>query len=140
MEAGIKLDTNGSNPDCLEILVREKLVDYVAMDLKGPLTADRYGALAGSALAEDGLAAIEASIQILLGGKVDYEFRTTLVPTLIGEEEVYDLARRIRGAKRYTLQSFNPRDPLDSGLRKVAPWDDKTLQRLQARVNEILRS
>jgi pyruvate formate lyase activating enzyme len=140
MEAGIKLDTNGSNPDCLEGLVRENLVDYVAMDLKGPLTADRYGALAGSALAEDGLAAIEASIRILLGGKVDYEFRTTLVPTLIGEEEVYDLARRIRGARRYTLQSFNPRDPLDSGLKKVAPWDDKTLQRIQTRVNEILRS
>jgi pyruvate formate lyase activating enzyme len=71
---------------------------------------------------------------------VDYEFRTTLVPSLIGEEEVYELARKIRGARRYTLQNFNPRDPLDSGLRKVAPWDDETLRRMQTRVNEILRS
>ena len=139
MEAGVKLDTNGSNPGCLETLIRENLVDYIAMDLKGPLEVNRYGALAGVPLAGDRLAGIQTSIQILLEGKVDYEFRTTLVPSLIGEEEVYELARKIRGARRYTLQNFNPRDPLDSGLRKVAPWDDETLRRMQTRVNEILR-
>jgi pyruvate formate lyase activating enzyme len=139
MEAGIKLDTNGSNPECLETLIRENLVDYIAMDLKGPLEANRYAVLAGNPLGDDRLGEIQASIQILLEGKVDYEFRTTLVPTLIREEEVYELARRIRGARRYTLQSFNPRDPLDSGLKKVAPWDDETLRRMQTRVNEIIK-
>ncbi len=139
MEAGVKLDTNGSNPACLESLIREKLVDYIAMDLKGPLEENRYGSLTGVPVAQDRLAEVQASIRILLEGKVDYEFRTTLVPSLIEEEEVYDLARKIRGARRYTLQNFNPRDPLDSGLRKVAPWDDETLRRIQARVNEILR-
>jgi pyruvate formate lyase activating enzyme len=139
MEAGVKLDTNGSNPGCLETLIGENLVDYIAMDLKGPLEVNRYGALAGVPLAGDRLAGIQTSIQILLEGKVDYEFRTTLVPSLIGEEEVYELARKIRGARRYTLQNFNPRDPLDSALQKVAPWDDETLRRMQTRVNEILR-
>ena len=139
MEAGIKLDTNGSNPGCLEALIRENLVDYIAMDLKGPLEGVRYGALAGVPFAADRLAGVQRSIQILLEGRVDYEFRTTLVPSLIGEEEVYDLARKIRGARRYTLQNFNPRDPLDSGLKKVAPWDDEILRRIQNRVNEILK-
>lgn len=139
MEAGIKLDTNGSNPACLEDLIREKLVDYIAMDLKGPLEAERYESLTGVPVAEDRLAAVRTSVRLLLEGKVDYEFRTTLVPSLIGEEEIYGLAREIRGARRYTLQSFNPRDPLDSGLKKVAPWDDATLRRVQNRVDGILR-
>ena len=43
------------------------------------------------------------------------------------------------GVRRYTLQNFNPRDPLDSGLKKVAPWDDEILRRIQNRVNEILK-
>jgi pyruvate formate lyase activating enzyme len=140
MEAGIKLDTNGSNPACLEGLIGEKLVDYVAMDLKGPLEASRYESLAGVPFSEDRLAGIHASVRLLLEGRVDYEFRTTLVPSLIGEEEVYELAGRIRGARRYTLQNFTPRDPLDQSLRKVAPWDEEKLKRMQARVNEILRS
>lgn len=139
MEAGVKLDSNGSNPDCLEALIRENLVDYIAMDLKGPLEGGRYEILAGVPFAADRLARVQRSIQILLEGKVDYEFRTTLVPSLIGEEEVYELAGKIRGARRYTLQNFNPRDPLDSGLKKVAPWDDETLRRMQSRVNEIIK-
>ena len=139
MEAGIKLDTNGSNPGCLEALIRETLVDYVAMDLKGPLEEGRYGVLAGVPLSREKLAEVQSSIQILLDGKVDYEFRTTLVPSLIREEEVYELARKIRGARRYTLQNFNPRDPLESDLKKVAPWDEETLRRMQTRVNEIIK-
>jgi pyruvate formate lyase activating enzyme len=79
------------------------------------------------------------SIQILLTGRVDYEFRTTFVPTLLEEEEVYALARRIRGARRYTLQNFNPRDAMDEGLRSVSPFDDRALDRMQERVNEIIR-
>jgi pyruvate formate lyase activating enzyme len=140
MEAGIKLDTNGSNPGCLQNLIGEKLVDYVAMDLKGPLEADRYESLTGVPIDGDRLAAVRTSVRLLLEGRVDYEFRTTLVPSLIREEEIYGLAREIRGARRYTLQTFNPRDPLDSGLKKVAPWDGATLRRMQDRVNEILGS
>jgi len=140
MTAGIKLDTNGSNPACLKDLISERLVDYVAMDLKGPLEADRYESLTGVSFPGERLAAVQASVRLLREGQVDYEFRTTVVPSLIGEEEIYDLAREIRGARRYTLQSFNPRDPLDASLKKVAPWDDEKLRRVQNRVNEILRS
>jgi pyruvate formate lyase activating enzyme len=121
-------------------LISERLVDYVAMDLKGPLEADRYESLTGVSFPGERLAAVQASVRLLREGQVDYEFRTTVVPSLIGEEEIYDLAREIRGARRYTLQSFNPRDPLDASLKKVAPWDDEKLRRVQNRVNEILRS
>ena len=108
------------------------------MDLKGPLRPDRYSALTGVPCGEEEVDRIQASIQILLEGKMDYEFRTTVVPALLQEEEVYALARRVRGARRYTLQSFNPREALDENLRKAAPPDPATLQRMQERVNEII--
>ena len=136
---GIKLDTNGTHPEVLQSLMEEGLLDYVAMDLKAPLEAERYASIAGVSLGEEGLARIQASMQILLQGQVDYEFRTTLVPAFIGEEEVYALAGQVRGAKRYTLQNFNPRDPLDEKLKSVAPFDEQTLRRMQTKVNEIIK-
>jgi pyruvate formate lyase activating enzyme len=135
---GIKLDTNGTRPEVLQKLIDAALLDYVAMDLKGPLRVDRYAAIAGISLDAGWLARIQQSIQILLQGKVDYEFRTTLVPPLIEEEEVYTLARQVRGARRYTLQNFNPRRAMDEDLRNVAPFDDRALRRMQERVNEII--
>ena len=135
---GIKLDTNGTHPEVLQKLIDAGLLDYVAMDLKGPLQVDRYAAIAGIPLDAGWLARIHRSIQILLTGKMDYEFRTTLVPPLIDEEEVYTLARQVQGARRYTLQNFNPRNAMDEDLRKVAPFDDRTIQRMQSRVNEII--
>ena len=136
---GIKLDTNGTRPEVLQKLIDADLLDYIAMDLKGPLEVHRYAAITGISLEAEGLARIQRSIQILLTGKVDYEFRTTLVPTLIEEEEVYTLARQIRGARRYTLQHFEPRNAMDEELRRVAPLDDRVLRRIQERVNEIIQ-
>ena len=136
---GIKLDTNGTHPEVLQELIDADLLDYVAMDLKGPLQVYRYAAITGIPLDAGWLARIYQSIQILLQGGVDYEFRSTLVPLLIEEEEVYTLARLVRGARRYTLQNFNPQNAMDEGLRKVAPFDDGALRRMQARVNEIIR-
>ncbi len=135
---GIKLDTNGTRPEILQDLIGAGLLDYVAMDLKGPLQLNRYAAITGIPLDGEGLARIAESVQILLAGTVDHEFRTTLVPTLIEEEEVYALAHRVRGARRYTLQRFNPKEALDERLRSVRPFDEQTFRRMQGRVHEIL--
>ena len=135
----IKLDTNGSHPGVLEKLLGEGLLDSVAMDLKGPLQAGRYSALTGIALGEGQMEGIQASIRILLRARVDTEFRTTLIPGLLAEEEIYALAGQIQGARRYTLQNFNPRETLDKSLRELAPLDPGRLHRMQSRVNEIIR-
>jgi len=140
MDLSIKLDTNGSNPAFLKALISERLVDYVAMDLKGPIESSRYAALAGVSLNDSLWAGIQESIAILLRGEMDYEFRTTFVPSLVTEEEIYARAQKIRGARRYTLQNFNPQNSMQPDLRKQAPFDDESLRRMQARVNEIIRS
>ncbi len=111
----VKLDTNGSRPDVLGRLLAEHAVDYVAMDVKGPL--DRYDRLTGVAC---DVGAIEESIALILRDAPDYEFRTTVAPTL-GREEVLRIADRLSGARRYVLQVF--RVP-EKGLVDPA-WETK---------------
>ncbi len=101
----VKLDTNGSFPEKLKNLMEEGLVDYVAMDIKNCL--EKYSLTAGVAI---DTAAIEKSIDLLMGGNVEYEFRTTVVKPLHVVEDIEKIAMRIRGAKQYFLQNF-----VDSG-------------------------
>ena len=109
----VKLDTNGTMPDRLEALLREGLVDYVAMDVKNALS--RYGETVG--IPDFDVTPIERSIDLLLSGAVDYEFRTTVAKELHRAEDIAALAKRIRGARRYFLQGFvDSGDLLSDGL------------------------
>jgi len=96
----VKLDTNGTRPDVLRALLAQRLVDYVAMDVKGPF--ERYERLTG---VRCDVRAVEASIALLRAGPADYEFRTTGVPTLT-RADLLSVARRLAGARRYALQAF----------------------------------
>lgn len=98
----VKLDTNGTNPDMLEGLIREHLIDYVAMDIKSSL--DGYGEAVG--LSDFDTSDIERSVEILRRGEVDYEFRTTVVFGLHTEENLEKIAKWLAGEKKYFLQSF----------------------------------
>lgn len=71
----VKLDTNGTRPDMLKKLLAEGLVDFVAMDLKGPL--EEYGTVAGVPVPVAGLA---GSLVLLAESGVPCELRTTIVP------------------------------------------------------------
>ncbi len=96
----VKLDTNGSHPEVLRELIEEGLPDYVAMDIKAPL--GKYEAICGFAVDHR---AINESIDLLLSGATDYEFRTTVVPQLT-HADVHAIAKRIRGARRFVLQQY----------------------------------
>lgn len=115
----IKLDTNGYNPSLVENLVREKLLDYIAMDIKAPLD-ERYETASGIKGLE--LDRLRESIRFLLDGEVDYEFRTTLVPTLITAEEIKDIGEAIRGARRWVLQDYQPEPAKEEIYRHLKPY------------------
>ena len=70
----VKLDTNGTNPGLLKALVAANLVDYVAMDVKN--SPEKYALTVGLETLD--MEPVEESIRFLLGGTVDYEFRTTV--------------------------------------------------------------
>ena len=103
------LETNGTNPGMLELMFKDGLLDFVAMDLKAPLDWDRYSRAAG--ITDKKLfESVTKSVEFLLRSGKDYEFRTTVVPGLHNEADILDLASEIRGAKKYALQAFIPGD------------------------------
>lgn len=97
----VKLDTNGSNPEMLKSLVIEKLIDYVAMDVKAPLT--KYEKACGVAVDVE---KIKQSVEFLKQGEIPYEFRTTVVKELHTGEDILEIGRYLRGASKYFLQSY----------------------------------
>lgn len=122
----VKLDTNGSDPKLLKTLIDQKLIDYVAMDIKGP--KEKYGKFTDKKI---DIKKIQNSIDILKEGKVDYEFRSTIVPTLHEKEDVIEMARWIRGAKRYYLQNFRPEKTIDPKFEKIKPYPESFLLEIQ---------
>ena len=129
----IKLDTNGSFPERLREIVEEGLADRVAMDVKNAPAL--YGATIG--LGSFDLRPVERSKDFLLEGRVDYEFRTTVVRGLHTRESLMEAARWIRGAKEYHLQQYK-----DSG-DVIAPeglsaFSESEMHALRDAVAEIL--
>lgn len=115
-----KLDTNGLLHDRLRAVVEAGAVDYVAMDIKN--CKARYAETAGVPGLD--LAPIEKSVQFLMEGKVDYEFRTTVVKELHNKADFDEIGRWLKGAKRYFLQSFKDSgDILSPGLSPMEKAD-----------------
>lgn len=102
----VKLDTNGTNPRLLKELVRDGLIDYVAMDIKN--SKKMYAQTVG--IKDFDLSPVEESVEFLKSCGVEYEFRTTIVSEFHSKESIIELLEWIRGAKRYFLQNF-----IDSG-------------------------
>ena len=102
MGYAVKLDTNGSFPEKLIHLAESGLIDYVAMDIKN--CKEKYALTAGNEALNIG--DIEKSVDFLLRGTVDYEFRTTVEDSLHTVEDIEKIADWIKGAKRYFLQNF----------------------------------
>jgi pyruvate formate lyase activating enzyme len=121
----IKLDTNGSRPDRLESLLRAGLIDRVAMDVKAPL--ERYREVTGSKVNPDDIA---RSAAIVRESGLPCLFRTTVVPGLIGVEDIETIGRWLEGAAVYQVQQFSPVGTLDADYRKIKPYNRDEVKRL----------
>jgi pyruvate formate lyase activating enzyme len=134
----VKLDTNGSNPAMLESLLRHKLLDYVAMDIKAPLDFKKYKLSCGRLSSEEYFH-IRSSVQILKQAQTQVEFRTTVVPVLHAPEDIVEIARYIEGAQMYTLQQFNPRITLEPGFGRVAPYSKVKMQEMAEQCKPLVQ-
>jgi pyruvate formate lyase activating enzyme len=121
----VKFDTNGSDPGYVKELVKDGLIDFVAMDIKAPL--EDYNKATNVKVNTE---AVKESVQFLLSGKVDYEFRTTVAPTIIGIAEIEGIAKLIAGAKKYVLQQFEPENCKDIQLKTLKPIDAETMGKM----------
>lgn len=98
----VKLDTNGTNPFVLKTLIDDKLIDYVAMDIK--TCFDDYNTVTD--VKDSNVTNVKHSLEILLGDKVGYELRTTLVDEFHTTDKIEKMAEDVKGAKLLYLQKF----------------------------------
>jgi len=124
----VKFDTNGTDPECLKKVIDQKLADYIAMDVKGPLD-ERYDKLSG---VKTDLDRIKAGIKIIRESGVPYEFRTTVVPSLLESKDIEDIARYVAGAEKFVLQQFVAEHTWDETLRTIKPYFREKLEEMVA--------
>ncbi|HEY9125434.1 MAG TPA: anaerobic ribonucleoside-triphosphate reductase activating protein [Bacteroidales bacterium] len=102
----IKLDTNGSNPYMLEQIVENKLVDYIAMDIKIAPEKDLYGKIIGIQMTDEIIEKIMVSILLLNNTSIEGEFRTTFIPGIHDEATVNLIQRLVGQNKSYKVNEF----------------------------------
>ncbi len=124
----VKLDSNGYKPAVLERLLKEKLVDYIAMDIKG--SRAHYGEICGVKALD--ISRIEESVGIISGLAPDYEFRTTYVKGLHTEEDVRDIGEWLSGDHKYFIQNYK------EGPEVISPVFESFSEEEIRRFKEIL--
>lgn len=135
----IKLDTNGNNPQMLTQLLKDNLLDYVAMDIKAPLDYKKYLEASGRLSPED-FFNVRAAINLLQEAAIEVEFRTTVVPLWHSPEDIVAIARYIEGAELYCLQQFNPLATLDSGLSSVVPYSREQIMEMARQCESYVKT
>ncbi len=128
----IGLESNGTKPEKLGKLIED--IDYIAMDIKAPL--DEYKKTAG---VEADSEKIRESIKLIKESGVEHEFRTTVVPGLIGKEDIKKITELIPGEKNYYLQKFRPKNTLDPEFENKRSPTDKEMQDLKAVAEENVK-
>ena len=119
----IKIDTNGTFPDKLKKLIDEQLVDYISMDIKAP--KNKYDIICNKKV---NIKNIQKSIDLIKNFSKKYEFKTTIVPSLLNKNDIIEIAEWLKGADQYYLQQFKNELPLLSKkLEKIEPYSKEYL-------------
>lgn len=126
----VKLDTNGSDPKMLLELLRDKYIDYVAMDIKTSL--GKYHLVSDIPGIERNIT--ESAMWVMLS-TIPYEFRTTCVPGIVDDMDVAAIGSLVKGADKYCLQQFSPAVTLDPAFRNLKPYTPDQIRHFA----EILR-
>jgi len=140
----VKIDTNGTNPTMIRDLVDKKFVDYIAMDIKAPLEQNKYHMAVGINT-PNLLDEIQETIDNLLDSQIDYEFRTTVVPTIHNERDIEEMCQRIKNCKKYVIQNYKTDvetiNPSFTNLKPFSQDELKTFLRTARRIipNTTLR-
>jgi pyruvate formate lyase activating enzyme len=122
----VKLDSNGTNPATFKELIDRSLIDYIAMDIKAPLR--KYKKVANIKV---DTASIKASIKLIMGAGLPYEFRSTILPAMHTSVDIEQMAKLIKGADKYYLQKFRPTGNLnDQDFNVHKSYTDKQMKEL----------
>jgi len=130
----VMVETNGTRPEWVERLIYDGWVQTIAMDVKAPLEADAYRKVTCRDVpVED----IRASISAIKESTLPHEFRITLVPGLVGLEEIKRMAPELEGAAAVALQNFQPEHCLDPSLHEVSPYLPEDMDAMAAALEGV---
>lgn len=132
----IKLDTNGTDPDKLKELIDKKLINYIAMDVKAGL--DNYQKVVD---VEIDFKKIEKSVKIIIASGLPYEFRTTVVPDLVGLEDIKKIGKMIKGAENWFLQNFkSDTDLVDNNFKKQKGYTEQEMMMIKKEAEKYVKN
>lgn len=130
----IKLDTNGSNPEISEKLIDEKLIDFIAMDIKTSL--EKYEKAINAKI---DLEKIKKSVEIIKNSGIDYEFRTTVVPDIVEKDDIEKIGEWLHGPKSFALQQFQNKKVLDKNFEKIQPYSEEILKEFKEILEKYIK-
>ena len=119
----VKLDSNGTRPEMIRQLIDDKLIDFVAMDIKGPL--EKYQTIAARPIDLD---AVQETIALLISSGIGHEFRTTIVREQLEPSDFHKVGEMVRGAKRFALQHFRPGSTLAPQFEQASTFSESEFQ------------
>lgn len=129
----VKLDTNGSMPGMLERMIKSGNLDYIAMDVKAPLTKRAYKKASGVDVDVD---KIRKSIKLIIKSGLEHEFRTTVLPRLLAKGDIVNIARSIKGGKRFYVQQFRAKKTLEPSFQKCKQFSGEELDDIREECNK----
>lgn len=122
----VKLDTNGSRPRMLRILLDRHLVDYFTVKIVGRI--EDYPSIAGPRFEPE---MVKNTIQMIRRSSVPYEFKVTAIPTLNDEKTFLDLANVLAGSRRFIIKQFNPDNCLNPEFNEIHPFSLNELKQIE---------
>jgi len=138
LDFSVKLDTNGTNPRMIRRLIDNEFVDSVAMDVKAPLTEEKYSKASG-VNAKDMLEKIEEAIDTLLRLDIEYEFRTTVVPTLHKKEDIEEICHKIKNCRKYAIQNYKTQvETISRKFKGLKPFSERRMKMFLKTAKKII--
>jgi pyruvate formate lyase activating enzyme len=113
----VKIDTNGLNPDVIDHLIQNRLLDYVAIDIK--TSPEKYELLTNRKV---DFSLIVRTVELVRASGVDYELRTTCIPSFVTLEDFVSIKVEIGHVKQYFIQQFINDVTLDPSLSNCEPY------------------
>jgi len=130
----VKLDTNGTNPEMLQNLIDEKLVDYVAMDIKAPI--EKYSEVVCTKVDTE---KVSKSVEILKESDTEHEFRTTVVKSQLSVNDFEKIGELINGSDKYYLQKFVPSKTLNRFFINQTTYSDEEFEQIIANLKKYVK-
>jgi pyruvate formate lyase activating enzyme len=121
----VKLDTNGSLPESL----KKCKVDYIAMDIK--TSFEKYNLIGCKGNLDDLTVKLKDSIAWIKSSGINHEFRTTVVPEIVTMDDIKKISIELKGAAKYVLAQFRPKNTLDKKYESVIPYPISVLKEMK---------